>query len=89
VLTPFFRVFLFSTKASDDTMSLRRRLDDSDHAESSQSALKRKRMAVDDESENEDLSNMDSDNDEEDSNQPTASLVFDHPVAPLPVGDDG
>ncbi|SAM05558.1 hypothetical protein [Absidia glauca] len=70
-------------------MSVRRRMDDSDHAESSQSAMKRKRMAVDDESENEDLSNMDSDNDEEDSNQPTASLVFDHPVAPLPVGDDG
>lgn len=72
-------------------MSIRRKLADGDLAESSQSAMKRKRMVIDDdeESDNQDLSNVESDNEEDDSNRPTASLVFDHPVAPLPVGDDG
>ncbi|CAO3590457.1 unnamed protein product [Absidia cylindrospora] len=76
-------------------MPLRRKLDDYDeevYSESSQMALKRKRMDVDDDSSDDDNDSAQSDtniDDDEDANLPTASLVFDHPVAPLPVGDDG
>ncbi|ORZ12799.1 P-loop containing nucleoside triphosphate hydrolase protein [Absidia repens] len=80
-------------------MPLRRKLDDYNeegHSESSQMAMKRKRMTIDDDSSDDDIdngqSNTNGDDDEDDTdnvNLPTASLVFDHPVAPLPVGEDG